>query len=58
MREHMVRSAPSTSEISDRELALSLALPPGFDPDTEAARKTIGRYGRWLTETEYQPPPN
>jgi hypothetical protein len=58
MREHMVRSAPSTSEISDRELALSLALPPGFDPDTEAARKTIGRYGQWLTETEYQPPPN
>jgi hypothetical protein len=57
MREHAVKtSAPS--EQSDREMALSLALPPGYDPDTDDARKAISKYGRWLTETEYQPPPN
>jgi hypothetical protein len=54
-REHIARTLQPSSQY---ELGLSLALPPGWDPDTDDARKVISQYGRWITETEYQPPPS
>ena len=54
-REHIARTSGPSSQY---ELGLSLALPPGWDPDSDDARKVISQYGRWLTETEYQPPPS
>jgi hypothetical protein len=34
-----------------------LAFPPGWETRTEADREIIRKYGKWVTETEWEPPP-
>lgn len=33
-----------------------LAFPPGWETQTEADREIIRKYGKWVTETEWEPP--
>ncbi len=42
--------------ISD-ECWLHLSLPPGWEPQHENEYRAAQQYGRWLSETEWQPPP-
>lgn len=39
------------------DLQLAFALPPGWEPESDADREKVRKYGRWITETEYQPAP-
>jgi hypothetical protein len=36
--------------------SLHLAFPPGWEPQTERDREMIQKYGKWITETEWEPP--
>lgn len=51
-REHAVKTCHSSA--LDR--CLYLAFPPGWEPETERDREMIRKFGRWITETEYQVP--
>jgi hypothetical protein len=42
--------------ISD-ECWLHFSLPPGWEPQHENEYSAAQQYGRWLSETEWQPPP-
>jgi hypothetical protein len=33
-----------------------LAFPPGWEIQTEADRNIVRQYGKWITETEWEPP--
>jgi hypothetical protein len=35
-----------------------MALPPGWNPQTEHEHNIARNYGRWITETEWEPPKN
>lgn len=43
-----------TSVLSD--FGLHLALPPRWDAQLEDEKAKIRKYGRWITETEWEPP--
>jgi len=36
--------------------SLHLAFPPGWEPQTERDREMIQKYGKWVTQTEWEPP--
>jgi hypothetical protein len=36
--------------------SLHLAFPPGWNVQTEADREIIRKYGKWVSETEWEPP--
>lgn len=39
------------------ECWLHLSLPPGWEPQHENEHRAAQQYGRWLSETEWEPPP-
>jgi hypothetical protein len=39
------------------EFWLHLSLPPGWEPSHENEYQAAQQYGRWISETEWQPPP-
>jgi len=50
-REQAVKAAGHTAA----DAPLIWALPPGWEPKSDADREMVRTCGRWITETEYQP---
>jgi hypothetical protein len=48
--ERLRNSAPSPL------VSLHLALPPGWEPQTDREREVARTYGRWISETRWEPP--
>ena len=50
------RATLNESWAGEEELCLHLALPPGWPAEHPNEIKTLEKYGRWLSETEWEPP--
>jgi len=54
--EREMRLRQSTSTELSPEVQLHLALPPGWEPQTDRTREVVRQYGRWISETRWKPP--